>query len=56
MTVHTIRASMRIGRHDADILEDGISHINKSGVLTKNWDRRRQKNFRLHTLCRLHDQ
>jgi hypothetical protein len=22
---------------DADILEDGISHINKSGVLTKNW-------------------
>jgi hypothetical protein len=37
MTVHTIRTSMRIGRHDADILEDGISHINKSGVLTKNW-------------------
>jgi hypothetical protein len=22
---------------DAGILEDGISHINKSGVLTKNW-------------------
>jgi hypothetical protein len=36
MIAHTIRASMRIGRHDADILKDGISHINKSGVSTKN--------------------
>ena len=40
MTVHTIRARCGSDGTDAGILEDGISqisHINKSGVLTKNW-------------------
>ena len=37
MTVHTIRLRCGSDGTDADIQEDGISHINKSGVLTKNW-------------------